>query len=287
MKKYSILFILVVALILSGCNFPGFEADPPEDSDDAMATEIAKILTGTPDEIQEPIEAYPVVTEEPEPTPTQTEEPEQPTATAEPTATQTTAPTATLSDTDPVQTLGAATWTDNMSSPNNWPTGFNDFTSISFSDGFLKLTADKNLDGWRLSWPVIEDFYLEGTFQSPDCEGSNHYGFIFKVPKESDADRGYLFGVTCDGRYSLRRWDSTNMVFLVNRTSHASIKEGDNAINKLGIMARGDSIALYINGQKVNEVKDSTFSTGQFGIFVGGSEDFTVWVDQVRYWLEP
>lgn len=287
MKKLSILFILVVALILSGCNFPGFDAEAPDDSDDALATEIAKILTGTPEEIDDPSEPEPIETEAPDPTPTATEEPEQPTATAEPTATQTIAPTATLTDTDPVQTLGAATWTDNMSSPNNWPTGFNEFTSISFSDGFLKLTANKNLDGWRLSWPVIEDFYLEGTFQAPDCEGSDHYGFIFRVPKEVDADRGYLFGVTCDGRYSLRRWDSKNMVFLVNRTSHASIKEGDNAVNKLGIMARGDSIALYINGQKVNEVKDSTFSTGQFGIFVGGSEDFTVWVDQVRYWLNP
>ena len=294
MKKLTIPFLIIIGLVLAGCNFPGFDVDIDEDPDDAMATEIAKILTGTPDDIEvtpTPVDED-IDPEVPDPTPTEPEEieePQPPTPTPEPTDTPTPMPTPTLVDTDPVQTLGNPDWVDNMANPNNWATGFSEFSTITFSDGYLKLTAQKAVDGWRLSWPVLGDFYLEATMLSPECEGVDHHGVIFRVPREADADRGYLFGISCDGRYSLRRWDSKNMVFLINRTSHDAINEGENAVNKLGIMARGNSIALYINGQKVNQVTDSTFLTGQFGIFVGGpnTEKLTVWVDQVRFWENP
>jgi hypothetical protein len=305
MKKLTLVTIIIFAFVLAGCNLPGSERDAAIDPDDAMATEIARILTGTPIQVDEsptqvveepeetqevqPTEAEPTEAEEELPEPTQTIEVEEPTATPAPTDTPAPTPTATLADTDPTRNLGDPNWVDNMNNDDNWPTGISEYTTIDFKDGFLRLTAQTDLDGWRVSWPTIGDFYLETTLQTPACDGSDRFGLMFRVPAESQAGKGYLFGITCDGRYGLRRWDGKTMHFLINWTANDAIKEGNNVVNKLGVMARGSDLAFYINGQKVDEVTDSNYLEGKFGFFVGGTnvEDLSVWVDQVRYWTEP
>lgn len=312
MKKLTLVSIIIFAFVLSGCNLPGFQSDASLDPDDAMATEIARILTGTPVQIEttappveeeiEPTEvleetAAPEETEALEPTepeeelpePTEVVETEVPTATPAPTDMPAPTPTATLADTDPTRNLGEPDWVDNMNNGDNWPTGSDKYTAIKFENGFLKLTVGTDVDGWRVTWPTIGDFYLETTLQTPACEGNDHFGLMFRVPADSQAGKGYLFGITCDGRYSLRRWDGTVMHSLVGLTAHDAIEEGANVVNKLGVMARGANLAFYINGQKVREVTDSNYLEGRFGIFVGGTnvDDLTVWVDQIRYWDQP
>lgn len=298
MKKLTFISILLMAVVLTGCNYPASQEKAPEDADDSMATEIARILTGTPVEAEptptlpEPLEE---TVEETEEAPTSTLEPTEETVeeTAEPTPTNTPTeevePTPTLSGADPAASLGDPDWVDDMANGDNWPTGVNKYTTIAFEDSTLKLTAETDLDGWRLSWPYLTDFYLEASMQTPDCETSDHYGLMFRVPAKADANKGYLFGITCDGRYSLRRWDGQTMYFPVNWTASDVIAKGENAVNKLGVMAREAEIALYINGQKVDEVTDNAYLEGSFGIFVGkdNTDDFTVWVDQVRYWENP
>jgi hypothetical protein len=176
-----------------------------------------------------------------------------------------------------------------MDNGDNWPTGFSEYTSIDFEDGFLKLAADTDLDGWRLSWPFLEDFYLEAKLLFATCEGGDHYGLMFRVPEDSDANAGYLFGITCDGRYSLRQWDGKNMEYPISLTESDAIKKGEDATNILGVMAKGDTLALFINGVKVKEIMDDAYLEGQFGIFVGGpnAETPEVWADYVRYWENP
>lgn len=291
MKKITFITIIVLALILAGCHFPGFDSDAALDPDDAMATEIARILTGTP--IQVDLSPTPEIDvtqpEATQPEPTEIVETETPPPTPAPTDTPAPTPTATLAGTDPTLTLGNPTWVDNMDNDDNWPTGFSEYTTIKFENGFLKLTAQSDVDGWRVSWPSIDDFYLEASLQTPECGGTDHFGLMFRVPADSRAGKGYLFGITCDGRYSLRRWDGSTMHFLVNRTANDAIQKGENVVNKLGVMARGANLALFINGQKVHELSDATHLEGKFGFFVGGTnvDNLAVWVDQVRYWTNP
>lgn len=305
MKKWMMIFTLLLVLILTGCYLPGYEGTSPEEQDSAMATEISRILTGTPIEVEETPaleEEVTTIPEETETEPTQTpepdaeeeeeeeeqEEPEEET-TPEPTNTPTVTPTATLAETDPAKNLGEPDWVDNMEDGDNWPTGYNEYTTIKFDDGYLKITGETELDGWRLSWPFLGDFYLEAKIEAPKCEGDDHFGLIFRVPANANANKGYLFGITCDGTYSLRRWDGNTMYFPVNWTESNTINTGENAINTLGVMAKETDLTLYINGQKVNEVSDNAYLEGSFGVFVGSvdTEDLTIWVDQIRYWENP
>jgi len=316
MKRYLMVLVLLAG-ILAGCGVLGQRGQP---SDAEMATQVAKILTEMPTFTQPAIELPTATLPPPTPVPTETPVPEQPTATplppeptatspaypppsteaptATPTANPTTQPTPTYAftppSTDPVLKLGAATWTDTMDSDRNWPTGADQYTAVEFGNGVMRLKGLTTTDGWRMTWPKVTDFYLEVTFQTGDCKGSDRYGVFVRVPVVSTPDRGYLYGFTCDGKYAFRRWDSSvgpkgEMVALVNWKANPAINAGPNQVNRLGLMAIGDRFALYANGVLLTEVRDNRFAEGYFGVFVGAreTENYTVAVDQVRYWENP
>ncbi len=309
MKKLSILSLILLALIVSGCNFPGYEGFSLDDSDDSMATEIAKILTGTPGEIVvsptsdggevEPTNTLPAEETEPPAVDTATPEntataentatPEAPTATLTSTEMPSVTPTATLADTDPALTLGEPDWVDTMDDGDNWPKGETDYASIAFESGYMKITSKTAQSGWYLTWPKIENFYLEVKVQSPNATGTDHYGLMFRVPDTHKNDQGYLFGINANGEYSLRLWDQPSMQYLKNWTASSMITPGKDVLNTVGIMAKDGTLTFYINGQKVDEIVDNTYAQGGFGIYVTGinADNMAVWVDQIRYWENP
>lgn len=314
----TVLFLMMIS-ILSACTLPLQQATPPTVSDEEMATRVAKILTEMPQPTEglPTAELPPLATIEPETpanvveeTATQevaTQEPtakqEQPTATQQPTATSEVVPTVVVTigpvftppADDPRTKLGATSWTDNMDKDTFWPTGLDTFTAIKFENGQLKLTGLTTTDGWRLAaTEQLANAYIEATVSTGTCSGTDRYGLIFRVPVAREANKGYLLGVSCDGKYSLREWDATlgskgTMTTHINWTSSDAIQSGSNKTNKIGMMSVGDRLIIYINGVLINEVKDNTFSQGSFGLFVGAREttDFTISVDEVSYWKNP
>lgn len=216
--------------------------------------------------------------------------------TAEPTVAPTNAPTPTptIASTDPGVYLGIADWTDDMDNIKNWPVDTNDFSSAAHQNGYYRLTSLAEADGWRLAnTEGVTNGYVELVFTTETCSADDHYGIIFRVPVLREANRGYLFGVTCDGRYNLRKWDGTTgeqgtMTTLVRYTYSGMINAGSNKQNVLGVMTKGNLISLYINGELINQVTDDTYTSGYFGAFVGWEKtaNFTVHVDKASYWVE-
>ncbi len=312
--------IMLIAMLLAGC-VPGGVAE----SDAEMATRVAQILTeiSPPEELapEPPLfqETTPPVvevtlappTETPEPketeTPTETllEETTAPTvvATADgsptppATLTQPAQPTVTAPASDPRLTLGQPTSTDNMEKAQtwNWSTGSDQFTTALLQDGSFNLTGLTTTAGWRL--PALEatsNIYIEMTMRPATCSGRDNYGIIFRIPVRHQADQGYLFGVSCDGQYNLWKWDGKEQpdgkaATLVYWKKNDAIQTGANQTNRLGVLAVGDRITLYVNGVKLEEVRDTSYSSGHFGIFVSArvTDEFTVRVDEANYWLNP
>lgn len=306
----------------------GEDAGTPTLSADEMQTQISQMLTVMPTNTGQPqgaataTQALPTVAVEtatPEggqgalplatatnttaPEPATTQAPEAtattaPTSTTGPTATNTatSGPTATLVPGDPRSRLGTATSTDNQDNANTWvwPTGSDKYTLATFASGVQSITALTGTDGWRLANPAGREFanlYLEATIRLGACSGSDHYGLIARVPVLEEPDQGYLFTVTCDGRYSLRRWNAEigtkgEMKWLVNWTASPAIQTGSNKVNRVGLWAYGSRLIVYANGQVLTEVKDTTYPSGYFGVVVGAdnTDDFTIQVDEMSYW---
>jgi hypothetical protein len=113
----------------------------------------------------------------------------------------------------------------------------------------------------------------------------SRYGVIFRT----DADEGYLFGFTCDGQYSLRMWDGEQFTALIDWTYSPYILAGAGQINRMGLAVEGSEFSLYANGYYLDQVQDSTYDEGRFGLFVGSKdgESFVVAVDEIAYWILP
>jgi hypothetical protein len=297
MKKI-IPFLILTTLVFAACQ-------SPSSSDTGVQTRVAAILTDIPTytpmpptvtaTIQLPTLAVNTPTEEPTETPTV--EPTQ--GTKEPTATatipgiptETLFPSATAPAGDPRAVLGAPTWTDPMDNTNNWPVGSDNFTSLSIADGELALTGLTATNGWKMaSAPALKNFYLEADGRMPTCSGMDAWGLYFRVPNYDKPDRGYLFGITCDGNYYLKAWDGTmqpgDMTQIIYPYASKAIQKGPNQINRVGIMANGENLKLYINGKMVHEILDPTYPQGYFGLFINSEKtpNLTAKITDVSYW---
>lgn len=307
MKKAITLLVIILAGLLAGCSvLERFqqaeeqyletrvadlveeittEAPPVEEpaAEEEKAVDTLEETEETPEPVEEPTEA---ATEEP------TEEPEveeTPEATVEPVV------EATVESDDPAVYLGKPDWVDEMDKPQFWPVDTDVFTSAVFENGAYKFVGLTEVPGWRIASTVeLGKAYIEATVKmGAACSDTDNYGIIFRVPKNSGYNRGYFYGVTCDGRYNLRMWDglsgeSGKSVTLKYFTASEFINKGKNQVNRLGVMTVGDRILLFVNGEKVDEIVDETYDLGFFGLFVNQdkTKDLTVYVDQVRYWLD-
>lgn len=300
------IFTGLAALVLAGCSLlaPPTPAtqDPAPAYTAAAQTIIAQLtqaalpatdaappvdLTGTPAG-GNPLE-----------TPAQTAQITTPTATAPaPTATATAAsptppPSATpsLPSTDPLLYLGEPDFYEPFDSDANWSLYQDEHVSFEVDNGQLAMTAfnPDYWDGWTLSWPGISDFYLEMIASPQTCSGTDRYGMVVRAQNSDEGYLAYLYGVTCDGRYSLRRWNGSNYVTIVDWTESESIHKGADQGNRIGLMADGKKLSLYANGVLLKEISDDTHLSGKFGVYVGSvrTPDFKVLVEEMAYWELP
>jgi hypothetical protein len=297
MKKY--LSILLVILVLLGCDL-STSIVPTEASEDMAAT-VNSIMTDFPT-----IESLPTKEPTSQPTllapipsfqttifgtiqPTAGQGTPQLTLSTVAAITMTPTITPTFLPEDPRLTLGPPSWIDSYANGNNWPQGSDKYTSVLFENGTMKMTALTDTDGWRLTYPNITNFYLEAKFQTGTCEKTDHFGIIFRVPDISAANQGYFYGIQCDGKYFLKVFAENVMTSIVYAKTSIAIVTGKDSVNRLGIMAEGDKLSLYINGVLVKEINDTHFTRGGFGIFVGSDfvKNLTVSVDEIAYWSLP
>ena len=173
-----------------------------------------------------------------------------------------------------------------------WPTGEDVYTSVTFRDGKMLLAALTDTDGWRLmAYPRTTNYYLEITGRFEACAGTDHFGLFVRVPETNPANRGYLMGINCAGQFRVAEWDGAakpngKWETHIRWTTNDVIQKGANATNRIGVMASGSTLALYVNGVKMGEITDTTFADGFFGIFVGADEtqNLTVQIDELNYW---
>lgn len=277
--KRALFAMVFLVFFLSACGPSGPTPTPTPDPAD-VAMQVMLLLTTEP--IVIPTLPPPPT---PEPTLAATNTPEGPTPTA--TGTEPPTLTPTLKSSDPKASLGDPTWKETF---NRGKTSFYTFddghTQISLVNDYLKMTslASNSWTGWSLNGPKPKNMYLEGTFLTETCDGLDRYGLVFRAP---DFESAYFFGVSCDGQYNFRVYNQQGD--LVGWTKDDAILAGSNQKNVLGVMAEGTHIKLYINGEMVKELEDSTYTdSGLFGVFIAAQRTpgFTVKVDEVDYWLK-
>jgi len=187
-----------------------------------------------------------------------------------------------------LRNLGQPTWIDYFWNDSNWYMVNDENTYWQVRDGGLYMTARKevDVDRWGLSrQPAMQDFYLEMEARTgPVCAGFDSYGIVFRA---QDNDSGYVFGVTCNGSYRLYQWDHGYFKSIQPYTATEHLKTGSYRTNRIGVMAIGEKMRLYVNGFFIGEYESDWFRHGQFGLMIGPNqtENMTIIVKQVAFWL--
>jgi len=188
---------------------------------------------------------------------------------------------------DPVKVLGLPDDQDNFDNDDNWTLFDNQCFQSEIRDGKYWMNA-KGLPGvacWEVTWAQIGDGYLETSLSMPqECSPDDQFGLFFRAP---DNSKGYLFGLTCDGKYSFSSWDGSETNRIIPPTANDFIQVEPGALNRIGVLANGSNFSFYINGEFVRQETDSLFlSPGRLGYYIraGTTAPFTVSFDDLRIW---
>jgi hypothetical protein len=292
---------LIVILSFSACNLPGSgNVDSPTPEINQVATQVAMILTATnsansltpisaTDAVVIPSSAdtaLPALTSTSTQTPTLT-----PTQLATATAPLTIQPSPTLLSSDPKANLGKPVWSTDFANGKTFgldtPVDDPEY-HFEVKNGEMVMIGKKpdGFHAWRLASYKIQNFYVEAAFQTSDCSGLDRYGLIFRSP---DNNKGYFLGISCDGQYGLRVYDGDTFSDLVKWTKSDFIHAGANQSNLVGVMAKDTKLTLYVNGQSLGDVSDSSYQQGVFGYFISSTNttNLTVQSNSIGYWAVP
>lgn len=248
---------------------------------DVLSTAVSETLTARPDATETPVK-----TDTPASTLLPTSTVQEMTATVSPTPTEMVG--------DPIHQFGQPTGKDTLDSGKGFgigPGGYEDDNIKIYVSGGALVFSSFSTGGWH-SWrvrpPEMSDFYIDATLTVDNCNGKDQYGLILRTPSY-ESGNGYYYGLTCDGKLSLTKVSDEGRVPLLSNLESDKVHPGAGQTNRLGILARGSSLKLYVNGFEIQEVSDDTFKRGFFGIFVSGfsGNGFTVKLDEISYWNHP
>jgi len=161
-------------------------------------------------------------------------------------------------------------FTDDFSDPNSgWPHEVYDYVTAGYDDDNYRIVI--NHDYWACwAWPGFQCDSCSTEVTAWRCTGQgSSYGIIFGIV---DHDNYYLFRVH-PGRqeYSLFRKQSGSWNTLISATSSDNINGGDSQ-NCLKVTHQGSLIRLYVNGHRLAEANDSTFTGSRAVGLYGESE---------------
>jgi hypothetical protein len=172
----------------------------------------------------------------------------------------------------------------------NWSLPTNDTSRASLEDNALQIAIDEvnwyqwsSYVGGGVDPVEYSDLYAEVTTFFPVSQPGSTTGIAFRL---IDNANYYLFDVTMEGSYALFVQADGQWTTLIDYTATDAFETGADALNLIGVLAEGDTIALTINEQVINVVQDATHSSGGIALVgesaanpgvVVGFDDFSLW----------
>jgi hypothetical protein len=138
-----------------------------------------------------------------------------------------------------------------------------------------------------LSTSESEDIVMSADTIHLSEELNDGYGLVCRASGEASSQSGYHFYISGDGYFLIAVYENGVPRRLVNWTQTSLIHQGVDAENSMVAVCVSDYLALYINGELAGEVRDSTFSTGRYGMVVfliTPDSEVHIGFDNLRVW---
>lgn len=141
-------------------------------------------------------------------------------------------------------------------------------TAISGEQLVVTVNAPNTLQFATLREPTFDDFVLEVDARQRSGPADSSYGVLFR---SNGIDQFYRFDVTGNGLYlaERRNADGTWTPLTGDWKSSAVINQGLNVANRLKVIANGPELSFFVNDILLEQVTDSTYSSGSIALDAG------------------
>jgi hypothetical protein len=199
-----------------------------------------------------------------------------PTEQPAPTATLQFTPTNTVVATpDPNQGLGSLRFEDSFDGSSGWGWGYQEEGVVTFkrNNGTVLAKFETKNKGWRISLGpdpfAAGDQRVELTARAEACGQQDEWGLLFRGTFTKNSQfNGYLFKLNCTGQVKVELLEDNQSTSLMGWTSVPDVETGPGSENTLMVWAGKDELRFYVNGTYAGSVIESTYPSGQYGIYV-------------------
>jgi hypothetical protein len=167
---------------------------------------------------------------------------------------------------------GRLLFQDDFSDPSS---GWNRITTTqgetNYADGVYRIFVNEpNLDIWSFPGKDFNDVRIEVDALKVGGERNNRYGIICRAASQ---DNFYTLIISSDGYYGIGKIQGQDysLIGMEALQPSGAILKGA-ALNHLRADCVGDTLTLYVNGEQLAQVRDSSFAAGDVGLIAGTYE---------------
>ena len=160
---------------------------------------------------------------------------------------------------------------DFSSDSSGWGIGTDDSSSVEYANGGLQMIV---YTPFYVTWSTqsiesFENVHIEASVKNESTDPEALFGIVCN--EQGSTESFYYVGVSPDGYYAfIKSAVAQDDVFLKEGTSELiTISSGS---VRLGLDCGGGSLTLYVNGQQVDSVSDSTYTSGGIGLFAASDD---------------
>jgi len=161
-------------------------------------------------------------------------------------------------------------------SSEQWGTGTDSDSSTEYADNALQMIV--YTQNWFVrSWPAIKEYkniHLEVSVTNNGTDTTTAFGLICNM--QSSTDDYYYFAITPSGQYVIAKAAAGQKdLFLTNNDEwgDSNLIPLDASSYRLGADCGNNALTLYVNGQEIDSVNDSSYSSGSIALFTWSGTD--------------
>lgn len=169
---------------------------------------------------------------------------------------------------------GALLEDDFSSTDSGWGTGTDDDSSVEYSNKALNIFVNKDLY-FVWSTPSDEEYknvHIEVTAFNHSTDSAGAFGIICNLQLTNTS---YYFAITGAGEYAIGRYTFVGDTLLTNGGEWGNsnlIKSGADSY-RIGADCGSGTLTLYVDGQLIDSVSDTTYTSGKVALFVWSGKE--------------
>lgn len=140
-------------------------------------------------------------------------------------------------------------------------------TNLNGEQLVISVLSPNTVQYTTLQEPEFSDFKLEIDATLVEGASNSTYGVLFRI---QDTGEFYRFELMSDGHYIVERHDGNNVWSrLVDDWTYSDVVLAGPNTNRLRIEAKGPNMLFFANGEFLQEVIDTSLSSGNIGLDAG------------------